>query len=89
MWCLATSAGGAVRFEPYCGVHTRIHDYGSLGGQGPNVVLDLVKKSALKEGSLLYCDNLFTSTALLKELSCLGIGCTGNNPVPRVFKGCT
>ena len=63
--------------EPYCGSDTRIEDYKTLGGQGPNVVLDLVKKSNLVQGSVVYMDNLFTSVPLLDALSSIGIGGTG------------
>jgi hypothetical protein len=38
-------------------------------GQGPNVVLDLVRKAELGPGSKIYFDNLFTSFPLLQELS--------------------
>ena len=86
---LATSSGSAVSCEPYCGASTRIQDYGGLGVQGPNVGLDHAKKAELAPGSSVLFDNLFTSTGLLTSLSNLGIGGTGNKPVPRVFKGCT
>lgn len=42
IWCLATSDGSAVWFEPYCGRDTLVNDVGL--GQGPNVVLDLLHK---------------------------------------------
>jgi len=42
---MATSDGMFVQFEPYCGKDTRIEDGGL--GQGPNVVLGLVRKVIL------------------------------------------
>ena len=42
VWCLATSDGAGVYFEPYCGKDTNVVD--NQLGQGPNVVLDLVGK---------------------------------------------
>ena len=75
VWTLATSDGAGVCFEPYCGASTRVEDLGL--GQGPNVVLDLIKKSKLRDGSKIYFDNLFTSFPLLKELSRQGYGGTG------------
>jgi hypothetical protein len=64
-----------VWFEPYCGRHTQIEDFGL--GQGPNVVLDLVQKAKLAPGSEVFFDNLFTSFPLLEKLSEMGIGGTG------------
>ena len=75
VWCIATSKGFGVTFEPYCGKDTRVQDANL--GQGPNVVLDLVKKSDLREGCQVFFDNLFTSFPLLDELSRLGIAGTG------------
>ena len=46
-------------------------------GQGPNVVLDLVRKAKLVPGSEVYTDNLFTSFPLLRAMSDMGIGLTG------------
>ena len=46
-------------------------------GQGPIVVLDLIKKAGLVPGSQVFVDNLFTSFPLLNKCSEMGIGCTG------------
>ena len=79
-------------FEPYCGKDTRIHDYQDIGGQGPNVVLDLVHKSKLIPGCHVFMDNLFTSAPLLDRLSQMSIGGTGTvrqnrlNKVPIINK---
>jgi DNA excision repair protein ERCC-6 len=75
IWAICTSDGRVVWVEPYCGKDTRIEDQGA--GQGPNVVLDLVAKAGLIEGSHVYFDNLFTSFPLLEQLSELRIGGTG------------
>ena len=45
-------------FEPYCGKHTKITDSGL--GQGPNVVLGLIRQAELAAGSEIFFDNLFT-----------------------------
>ena len=37
--------------------------------RGPNVVLDLVKKSGISRGKEVFMDNLYTSFPLLEELS--------------------
>lgn len=75
IWSLCTSDGCGVQFEPYCGKDTRVEDQGL--GQGPNVVLDLVRKAELSEGSRIYFDNLFTTFPLLEKMSELKIGGTG------------
>jgi len=75
IWAICTADGRAVWVEPYCGKDTLIEDQGA--GQGPNVVLDLVGKAGLMEGSHVYFDNLFTSFPLLEQLSELRIGGTG------------
>ena len=75
VWSLCTTGGAGVTFEPYCGNSTNITDAGL--GQGPNVVLDLVEKSSLTKGSLVYMDNLFTSFPLLDRMSGMGLGATG------------
>ena len=62
-------------FEPYCGSDTDIADAGL--GQGPNVVMSLVEKAGVLQGSSVYFDNIFTSFPLLQQLSSRGIGGTG------------
>jgi hypothetical protein len=46
-------------------------------GQGPTVVLDLVEKAKLAEGSTVFFDNLFTTFSLLDKLCNKGIAGTG------------
>ena len=90
VWSLCISSGAGVTFEPYCGAHTRIENKGL--GQGPNVVLDLIRKSGITRGSEVFMDNLFTSFPLLKEMSKLEIGATGTmrqnrlNNIPIITK---
>ncbi len=86
VWALCTSDGSYVYFEPYCGTFTQVEDYKTIGGQGPNVVLDLAEKSMLVPGSHIFMDNLFTSIALLDELSRLQIGGTGTVRQNRLNK---
>jgi DNA excision repair protein ERCC-6 len=75
IWALCSSTGAGVWYEPYCGRDTEISDAGL--GQGPNVVIDLVSKAQLAEGSEIFMDNLFTSFPLLDRLSEMGIAGTG------------
>jgi len=90
IWSLCTSTGAGVWYEPYCGRDTKIVDEGL--GQGPNVVVDLVSKAQLMEGSEVFMDNLFTSFPLLTKLSEMGIAGTGTvrqnrlNKVPIIKK---
>ena len=75
LWIMALSCGYILHCEPYCGKDTKIEDRGL--GQGSNVVLDLLEKCNLPQGSQVFFDNLFTSVPLLGELSERGIGGTG------------
>lgn len=84
MWAICTSTGAGVWYEPYCGRDTNIEDLGL--GQGPNVVIDLVTKAKLREGSEVFMDNLFTSFPLLERLSEMGIGGTGTVRQNRLHK---
>ena len=83
IWCLATSDGAGVWFEPYCGKDTRIENKNL--GQGPNVVLDLVDKVKLNPGCELFFDNLFTSFPLLDELSQRQLAGTGTVRQNKLF----
>lgn len=84
VWAMCTADGSGVWFEPYCGRHTLIQDDGY--GQGPNVVLDLVKKVGLLPGSEIFFDNLFTSFPLLEKLSEMGLAGTGTVRQNRLQK---
>ena len=67
MWAICASDGFGAMFEPYCGKSTKIENFQL--GQGPNVVLNFVKKIELKPGTEVFFDNLFTSFPLLQALS--------------------
>ena len=84
VWALCTSCGAGVWYEPYCGRDTCIEDQGL--GQGPNVVLDLIEKAGLPQGSEIYMDNVFTTFPLLEKLSERGIGGTGTVRQNRLNK---
>ena len=84
IWSLCSSDGCGLSFEPYCGRHTRIDDAGM--GQGPNVVLEMVKKTNLEPGAEVYMDNLFTSFPLLNRLSKMKIAGTGTVRMNRLYR---
>ena len=65
LWCITTSDGYLIHAEPYCGSDTGL-DETSLG-QGPDVVLGLLEKANVTEGSTITFDNLFTTLPLLDE----------------------
>ena len=70
IWCITSSEGYLLHAEPYCGVDTGL-------GQGPDLVLGLMKKCEVKAGSTVTFDNLLTSLPLLDELTEFGIGALG------------
>jgi hypothetical protein len=74
LWVAADPSGYIHHAEPYCGSSTRLPATGS--GQGGDVVLGLVDHIALKPGTRIYFDNLFTSVGLLQKLSLKQIGGT-------------
>ena len=75
IWTCPISNGMPEWFETYCGTNTLIIDQGL--GQGPNVVLELEEKAALRPGMRVTFDNLFTSITLVSRLIELGIGGNG------------
>ncbi|KAK3881154.1 hypothetical protein Pcinc_014380 [Petrolisthes cinctipes] len=75
VWAACTADGFLLHAEPYCGSYTNISDTGL--GQGPNVVMELVKRINLEAGQHVVFDNLFTSVPLLEKLGDQGIGATG------------
>ncbi|KAK4302449.1 hypothetical protein Pmani_025471 [Petrolisthes manimaculis] len=75
VWAACTADGFLLHAEPYCGLYTNISDTGL--GQGPNVVMEMVKKINLEAGQHVVFDNLFTSVPLLEKLGDQGIGATG------------
>ncbi|XP_040573820.2 piggyBac transposable element-derived protein 3-like [Lepeophtheirus salmonis] len=74
LWAACASDGTLLHVEPYCGSCTNIPDHGF--GHGPNVVLEMVNKTGLKEGQHVICDNYFGTVLMLKELARMKIACT-------------
>ena len=72
---MTSSTGELLAVQPYGGASTIIKDYGQ--GQGPNVVLGLTEQYALLPGTVVYCDNLFTSLDLLEHMGDRQLGVTG------------
>lgn len=84
IWAICLANGTGVWYEPYCGRDTSIEDREL--GQGPNVVLDLIRKASLEAGCEVFMDNLFMTVPLLQELSSLGIAGTGTMRQNRLNK---
>ena len=74
LWAACDSNSTLLHVEPYCEAHTNIEEHGF--GHGPNIVLDMVKKTKLQKGQHVVCDNYFGTVALLKELARKGIAGT-------------
>ena len=72
LWCITSSERYQPHAEPYCGVDNNFPDTGL--GQGTDVVLGLIEKCNVKDGSAVRLDNLFTLLPLLDEVTKLGIG---------------
>jgi len=72
---LGNAKGELLWCQPYAGQKTLIQDQGL--GQGPNVVLGLCQQYELRPGSVVSCDNLFTSMDLLDHMAENGWGVTG------------
>ena len=81
VWSLCTHDGCGVHFEPCFGSQTVVEDQGL--GQGPSVVLDLVTKASIPEGSEVFFDNQFTTCSLLERLSKMKLGGTGTVSLNR------
>lgn len=74
MWCMTTSLGYLIQFDPYQGASkTAFKDV----GMGGSVVLNLISCLPNDVHFQIYFDNLFTSVPLLEKLSQMGIGGTG------------
>ena len=58
VWALCDYKGHTVHCEPYCGESTQLETFNM--GQGPDVVVGLVKDSGLLEGTKIYFNNLTT-----------------------------
>ena len=74
IWCLNTTLGYLVQFQPYQGKGSVTRPGCGLGGP---FVLDLINDLHVGPKYSLYFDNFFTSLHLLDTLTALGIGATG------------
>ncbi|XP_071391075.1 piggyBac transposable element-derived protein 3-like [Centroberyx affinis] len=83
LWSLASSSGYMYHMEPYGGSHTLLPKTGL--GQGPSVVLGLAEQGQVPQGCKFFHDNLFTSLALLDEMTKRGYGSSGTMRQNRLF----
>ncbi|XP_055780177.1 piggyBac transposable element-derived protein 3-like [Salvelinus fontinalis] len=83
LWSLASPSGYMYHMEPYGGSHTLLPETGL--GQGPSVVLGLAEQSQVPQGCKFLHDNLFTSLALLDEMTKRGYGSSGTMRQNRLF----
>jgi Transposase IS4 len=84
MWCLNTTTGYLIQFEPYQGPGTV--DIEKSLGMGGSVIVDLIAELPSDRPYRLYFDNLFTSLKLVDILTERGIGATGTVRVNRIEK---
>jgi hypothetical protein len=84
MWCLNTTTGYLIQFEPYQGAGTV--DIQKSLGMGGSVIVDLIAELPSDRPYRLYFDNLFTSLKLVDVLTERGIGATGTVRVNRIEK---
>ena len=84
MWCLTSSNGVLHHIFPSQGAQTKTTVEGL--GQGPDVVLSLVKAVNIPAGSRVFMDNLYTSLELIKQLSRMGIDGTGTVRQNHLFQ---
>ena len=85
LWCLNTSTGYLMQFEPYQGASTTPLIAGL--GMGGSVVADLISELNLSVQYHVYFDNLFTSLKLMDYLAKKGVGATGTIRANRI-EGC-
>uniref|UniRef100_A0A674BM32 PiggyBac transposable element-derived protein domain-containing protein n=1 Tax=Salmo trutta TaxID=8032 RepID=A0A674BM32_SALTR len=83
LWRLASSSGYMYHMEPYGGSNTLLPETGL--GQGPSVVPGLAEQPQAPQGCKFLHDNLFTSLALLDEMSKRGYGSSGAMSQNRLF----
>lgn len=81
LWCLASSGGYLIKFEPYTGRVERAPGE-TLGG----TVTETLSDGVLPAGSNLYIDNYFTSLTLLETLASKNIVCFGTIRADRIEK---
>ena len=66
LWCITSSEGFLFHSEFYCGSDTKLKE--TCLGHGGDVVLGLIEKCQLVEGTTVTFDNLFTSLPLWTSL---------------------
>lgn len=80
-WCLTTSEGYLLRFNPYCGSGDKIEGK-TLGSS----VTEKLCLNYLPAGSTVFLDNYFNSLVLLHTLRAHNINCIGTIRADRVEK---
>jgi hypothetical protein len=83
VWSLASPQGYLYHGEPYCGTSTNFCK--SENGAAYDVVIGLVEKANVPQGTSLYFDNYFSTFSLFDELHKRGIGGTGTLRVNRLL----
>ena len=80
LWAMATPLEYCIQFRPYTGKDSILQEYENIGlGLGASVVAKLVSKLPVMLTSNYHVDmdNYFTSPALLRHLSTMGVAATG------------
>nr|XP_023011723.1 piggyBac transposable element-derived protein 2-like [Leptinotarsa decemlineata] len=80
-WCLATSEGYLLKFNPYCGAGEKLHGK-TLGSS----VCENLCLNYLPEQSTIYIDNYFTSLPLLHTFRGYNLNCIGTIRSDRIEK---
>ena len=83
VWSLASSSGHMYHMEPYGGSHTLLPE--TVLGQGHSVVLSLAEQAQVPQGCKFIHDNLFTSLALLDNMTQRGYRSSGTMRQNRLF----
>ena len=77
---MVTPLGYLIKFLQYTGKHLILEEYENIGLDfGASVVANLVQKLPMMQTSNYHIvmDNIFTSPALLRHLSSMGVAATG------------
>ncbi|XP_060788387.1 piggyBac transposable element-derived protein 3-like [Neoarius graeffei] len=83
IWSFASSSGYMHHMEPYGGRHTLLPE--TALGQGLSVILGLADQGEVPQGCKFHHDNLFTSLALLDDMTKRGYGSCGRMRENRLF----
>ena len=75
LWVMATALGCCIQFRPYTGKDSILQEYGNIGlGLGAPAVANLGKHSVMQTSNYyIVMYNYFTSPALLRHLSAMGM----------------